>query len=279
MAERARVHFIEDLGGLELIEAAHDRPSFPRHAHPTYAVGEVHRGQNRFRYRGGAHVAPAGAVCTVTPDEVHTVEPAGEGFAYRCIYPPAALLRAAAEAATQARVRVTLVLPAVVDDPATAGLATAAIDAICAAAPPLAREQALARLLTRLVTVHATRPVPVRPAGVPGGAMERARDFLAAQVARNLSLGVVAGVAGMEPFAFLRAFARTYGLPPHAWVVQLRVRRAQELLRAGRAPAEVAAALGFSDQSHLTRHFRRVTGVTPGAYRRARWGPDGLSGG
>jgi AraC-like DNA-binding protein len=74
---------------------------------------------------------------------------------------------------------------------------------------------------------------------------------------------------GLHPFALLRQFQRVVGLPPHAFVVQLRVERARDLLRAGRSPASVAAALGFADQAHLTRQFKQRIGVPPGAYARA----------
>ena len=58
-------------------------------------------------------------------------------------------------------------------------------------------------------------------------------------------------------------------MPPHAYHLQLRIDRAKRLLAAGSAPARVANDSGFVDQSHLTRHFRKWVGVTPGAYARA----------
>jgi transcriptional regulator GlxA family with amidase domain len=57
------------------------------------------------------------------------------------------------------------------------------------------------------------------------------------------------------------------GMPPYAWLAQHRVHRARGLLDSGRKPAEVASMVGFADQAHLTRWFRRVLGVTPAAYR------------
>jgi transcriptional regulator GlxA family with amidase domain len=57
------------------------------------------------------------------------------------------------------------------------------------------------------------------------------------------------------------------GIPPYAWLAQYRVNRARGLLESGLKPAEVAALVGFADQAHLTRWFRRVLGVTPAAYR------------
>jgi AraC-like DNA-binding protein len=66
-----------------------------------------------------------------------------------------------------------------------------------------------------------------------------------------------------------RAFSATFGLAPSAYQRQLRLRAARRLLGLGVPPAEAAAQAGFADQAHLTRWFRRVYGVTPGAYTQA----------
>ena len=75
---------------------------------------------------------------------------------------------------------------------------------------------------------------------------------------------------GTSPFALLRAFRDSYGMPPHAWLTDARVRRARLLLDTGTRPAEAAVAVGFTDQPHLNRHFARIVGVPPGAYQRER---------
>jgi AraC-like DNA-binding protein len=104
--------------------------------------------------------------------------------------------------------------------------------------------------------------------------LARARDILAACSSANLGLGQLAAMVGLDPFTLVRGFARAYGLPPHAWLIQERVRRAQACLRAGLSPATVAAEVGFADQSHLCRHFKRIVGVTPGLYQRAASAKD-----
>lgn len=256
--------------GIELIEAVHPRPHFGRHAHATYAVGLVSWGANRFRYRGEFHTAPVGALCTVTPGEPHAVEPAGDlGFAYRCLYPSAELLSATAESVAGRRVGRTLALPPVIEDVRTARLVSAIFDAEACGAARLSRETCLLALLARLVTRHGLEPVAPRTPSLSAAGIARARDYLVAHLSENVALGTLASVAGLDPFALLRAFSRAYGLPPHAWLIQERVRHAQALLRTGLAPAEVAAEVGFSDQSHLTRHFKRILGFTPGSYRHA----------
>jgi AraC-like DNA-binding protein len=80
----------------------------------------------------------------------------------------------------------------------------------------------------------------------------------------------LAGDLGTSPFALLRAFRDAYGMPPHTWLTDARVRRARLLLDAGTPPAEAAVAVGFTDQPHLNRHFARIVGVPPGAYQRER---------
>jgi AraC-like DNA-binding protein len=96
----------------------------------------------------------------------------------------------------------------------------------------------------------------------------RIRDYLRREFARTVTLDELGHRAGMCRFALARAFTREVGLPPHAYQTQLRVLRACELIREGAPLSAVALHVGFSDQSHLCRHFKRILGMTPGGYGR-----------
>jgi len=98
----------------------------------------------------------------------------------------------------------------------------------------------------------------------------RARTVLEERMADPPPLKQLATDLGTSPFALLRAFREAYGMPPHTWLTDARVRRARHLLDSGSAPAEAAVAVGFTDQPHLNRHFTRIVGVPPGAYQRER---------
>lgn len=127
-------------------------------------------------------------------------------------------------------------------------------------------QEALAVLLPDFATVSGTAaalPSPVVPAAV-----RWVRDRLADSPEDPPPLEVLSDGAGLTPVQLVRAFTRAYGLPPFAWLTQHRVAQARGLLRQGVAVAEVAYALGFADQAHLTRRFRAITGLTPGVYRR-----------
>lgn len=97
--------------------------------------------------------------------------------------------------------------------------------------------------------------------------MTWAREFLEANAEQDVSLVRLAAVAGLSPFHLVRVFREAVGLPPHAYLDQVRVERAKGLLSAGLPIARAAAEAGFADQSHLTRRFKRLVGVTPGQYR------------
>jgi AraC family transcriptional regulator len=94
--------------------------------------------------------------------------------------------------------------------------------------------------------------------------------FIHANYARELPLTDMAEAVRVSPFHLARLFKRSLGVSPHQYLIQVRVNSARWLLSAGsgeRSLADVAAAVGFADQSHLTRHFKRMTGVTPRQYR------------
>jgi transcriptional regulator GlxA family with amidase domain len=99
--------------------------------------------------------------------------------------------------------------------------------------------------------------------------VRRALEYLRDEVARNVTLDELAAVAGIGKYHLIRRFQAATGVPPHAYQVALRVNLARKLLERGELATRVAAEAGFTDQSHLNRHFRRRLGLTPAQYARA----------
>jgi AraC family transcriptional regulator len=107
-------------------------------------------------------------------------------------------------------------------------------------------------------------------AGQPRAVAE-ALQFIHRNYARDVALSDIAAAVHLSPFHLARLFKQTLGVSPYQHVIQVRVNNARSLLAAGSGRgtlAEIASAVGFSDQSHLTRHFKRITGVTPRQFRR-----------
>jgi AraC family transcriptional regulator len=105
---------------------------------------------------------------------------------------------------------------------------------------------------------------------LPSRVLRRATEFMVSNMARGIQLEDVARAAGLSSFHFAHMFKHTTGMGPHRYLTMARVERLKELLRATETTLnELALSVGFADQSHMTRVFKRFTGATPNAYRRA----------
>jgi AraC-like DNA-binding protein len=137
----------------------------------------------------------------------------------------------------------------------------------------LAVDELLALTFSRLARagVLTSGEVGAAPApGAAGRAVARAVAILRARGAGGAGLDELAARAGVNKFVLLRAFKRELGITPHAYLIQLRLGRARDLLSRGAPPAEAALAAGFADQSHMGHHFRRSLGWSPRRYQLLR---------
>jgi AraC family transcriptional regulator len=106
--------------------------------------------------------------------------------------------------------------------------------------------------------------------GLPGGALRRVRAYIDAHIGERISLNELARETGVSRFHFARQFRLTTGESPMAYLRRVRIERSKSILQSrGITIAEVAAGLGFSDQSHFTRTFGRLVGVSPGSFARS----------
>jgi AraC-like DNA-binding protein/transcriptional regulator with XRE-family HTH domain len=124
--------------------------------------------------------------------------------------------------------------------------------------------------MARLVRLH-RRDARNAKRSAQQQAVRRVKAHLEECYAREVPLDELAALVGMDRYALVRTFAAEVGYPPHAYQMLVRVFQARRLLREGTSGAEVALAVGFTDQSHLIRHFRRLEGSTPAEFlRRAK---------
>jgi AraC-like DNA-binding protein len=231
------------------------------HMHNEFAVGTCTEGTEVIRYRGALHYAGPGSVVILEPGEPHTGGPAdGPGFVYRAMYPAAELL-------SDGLARPPRFREPVVIDPLLSLELRRVHAALSRAAEPLEAESRLSWLFGELVRRHASSAPPAYEVRGAGQATRRVMTLLADRLTCPPALTEIAAAAGLSRYQLLRSFRAEVGMPPYAWLAQHRVARARVLLERGQSPAEAAVLTGFADQAHLTRWFRRVVGVTPGAYR------------
>ncbi|MDQ0406692.1 AraC family transcriptional regulator [Streptomyces sp. NPDC048232] len=267
--ERARHWQYEELPDVDLLRAQYIRKTFVRHTHEHFVIAAIADGVEVFHHGGGDQYAGAGSLALVNPDTPHTGR-AGvpEGWRYGAVYPAPELVAGIAAETTTLRGTPGFVRP-VLDDPYAVELVHRVLRA-ADEGNALAADTLLRVAVTRLLRLNGG-PLPRREVPTAGGGVAaRARAVLEERMAEPPSLERLAGELGTSPFALLRAFRDAYGMPPHTWLTDARVRRARRLLDTGTSPAEAAVAVGFTDQPHLNRHFARIVGVPPGAYQRER---------
>lgn len=256
-----------DLAGVELRRGVSVAEPYPRHWHEEYQLCLVHAGGGDLFYRGTHHETPAASLFVVHPGEVHANQ-TETGCSFRSMYLAPELVRAAtSEAAGREQSLPFFPDPIIFDGEVIATYLTLHRSLEAPTATTLERESLMTELLARLVARYAR--VRLYRAAWRGGeraAVGRVRDYVAANYARNITLGELAKVANLSPFHLTRVFAKEVGMPPHAFQTQVRVARAKKLIRRGLPLSLVAAATGFADQSHLIRHFKRLLKITPGEY-------------
>jgi AraC-like DNA-binding protein len=240
---------------------------FSRHTHDEYSIAVIERGAPAFTCRGVTRLAPPGSFLLINPDEPHEGRSESDR-AYRMMYfEPSALARLLYDDSTGLRSNhFPLFRSAVVEDPSLSAeylrmhraLETESLGALEA-------ESRMLAFLTVLIGRHAecrivssdTRHTPL---------VRSIRQYLEAHFYEDPSLSDLSELTGVGRFSQLRQFRREVGLPPHGYLTQVRLREARRQLLTGKSPALIAAEVGFVDQSHLIKRFRRAFGITPSQY-------------
>lgn len=260
--------------GLVLGQAHFSHFEFDRHYHVDYHIGLVTHGVQRQHVRGGSLLLGPGCVALMPPGEIHDgagVSDYGGTYTLKTFRLSSELMRGFIEevsgGAPHERFFGTLV-----QDARLAGRFTLLHSAWMSGTPgePLAQEsQSLALMGALFARTGAVLPQEIR-GGLSVTHLRAVHDYCQAYLCEKIALDDLARQCGLSRFQFLRRFAHSVGLTPHAWLVRLRLERACAALATSRATvAQVAADVGFYDQSHFNRAFRMAYGVPPSAYQLA----------
>jgi AraC-like DNA-binding protein len=250
--------------GGTLLTATFRNQRFCRHWHETYVIPVMQAGAQAYWYRGAQHVAPAGTIAAINPGEVHDGERAApQGWTYRAFYPTVAWLERLAATIGSGPATTPWFPDTPIRDVGLACQLASAHACLERGLDPLEAETTLQSAFVSLLVRHAgTRPrlaTGLRDDARVGEMQERLRHDLT----EPMTLTALASSVGLSPFHAARLFTRAVGMPPHAWRNLRRIECALQRLGNGASAADAAAAAGFFDQSHFTRHVRRVYGVPP----------------
>lgn len=261
--DRIRVAPTEE--GIERIEARFHGNGFAPHRHDTYAIGLTISGVQTFSYRGEKRASLPGQVIVIHPDELHDGGAGTEsGLRYRMIYIPPELI--CETLAASGNTHLPFIRSPVISD---AGFRKDLADALSDIDHEMGtfRRDCLVTDLAACLSRHAD-------ARKGGGAslnwlsLKACAEYLKECCTDPIRMEELEDLGQMDRFTLSRQFRIVFGTSPHRYLVMRRLERAKTELHLGASLADAAFASGFADQSHLTRHFKRTFGMTPGHWRR-----------
>ncbi|MFD4524899.1 AraC family transcriptional regulator [Streptomyces sp. NPDC058470] len=248
-------------GVVEVFHAHYTEYAYPMHVHDAWTLLIVDDGAVRYDLARHEHGTPHDTVSLLPPHVPHNGSPVTEhGFRKRVLY------------LDLSRLDESFIGPAVdapdLVDPVLRRRVGQVHSALAHPGDELEAESRLTLVGERL-RGHLRPRLPGEPARPDRTLAGRLRELLDARLVEGVSLEEAARLLQAHPAHLVRAFSAAFGIAPHQYLMSRRVERARRLLLDGRPPGEVAPATGFFDQSHLTRHFRKLVGVPPGRYARA----------
>ncbi|MCI0415135.1 AraC family transcriptional regulator [bacterium] len=256
-----------DIPQLELRRGFAVAAPVPRHWHEDYQLCLIESGGGDLNYRGTTFPTPPATLFIVFPGEVHSNRATvGPGCTYRTIYVDPKLMQQSATEIHDKQSGIPFFPTTVLFEQDVIRKYFELHLALEHPSTSLERQTLLLELLADLLTRFAEYRSSSLTIRMENAAVQRVCDYLIAHYSENVRLGDLARIANLSGFHLNRVFSKHLGMPPHAFQTQVRVLRAKALLLKGWSISQAAMETGFADQSHLTRHFKRLLLVPPGHY-------------
>ena len=245
-------------GVTEVFHARFVDHAYPAHAHSTWTLFIVDDGAIRYDLDRHPHGSDPSMVTLLPPHVVHDGRPAtGRGFRKRVLYLDGGVFGEHLIGSAVDR--------PIIDDPLLRRRISAVHELLDCADDAFEAESRLAFVI-ETVRAHLNGRSDDHHWGRSRPLAEQLRALLDAHVLETLTLAAAGRLLGASPAHLVRSFTQTFGLAPHAYRLGRRIEIARQQLLDGQPPADVAVSIGFYDQSHFTRHFKRHVGTTPARY-------------
>jgi AraC-like DNA-binding protein len=233
--------------------------------HEAFSIGVIEAGVGGNFYKGALHLAPAGSIVLLNPGDVHTGFSAGSvPLSYRMLHvDPELMRRLVSDVAAKGSPHFT---EPVIHNTSLARRLHGFHSLTEQSEITLELEVLFAEAASAIIAAYGNISTPGGKSGKEHRAVSQIKTYLQENYFQNVTLGQLATLTGLNRSYLIRVFRDEVGMPPYAYLTQVRVEKAKRLLAEGQPSSQVALAVGFADQSHLTRFFKRIVGVTPGRY-------------
>jgi len=252
-----RIRVGKSLQGIERLEARFQRAGFAPHRHDTYAIGVTLSGVQTFRYRGIQRYCMPRQCHILHPDELHDGASATKaGFSYRILYIDPSVVQRALGGKL-----LPFVADPVVELPARRVRLLARAWDVNDDLEDVDHAEIVAEIADALQMLSSNRADTTRR--LPLKALQRVREEIAADPVHRCAVETLEGIAGLDRWTLARDFRAAYGTSPRTFRTMRQLDRARSLIMHGNSLAQAAVEAGFSDQSHMSRMFKRAYGLTP----------------
>ena len=249
---------------VELLHAMETRHYFPAHFHRGWCVNMLYRGERPFVYQRESFIQHPEQIVLINPGDIHEAGKDVENIysMYHITFNDLSLERQfSLPANTEPRFT-----QAVVDDVHLAASIRSDAEKLLTSRSAMGMEELQLDVIERLKPYLTGVNYPEKIHVSDSKAFLRVRDYINDNLFEDISLLDISDAVGYSVSHVVAGFKETFGMTPHAYLVQLKIKTAQTMIDAGKRPADVATELNFFDQSHFIRAFKKTVGVTPNQY-------------
>ena len=264
---RTRIWRSQYLQSIELVHSVSKSHSLPRHFHEELELC-IRQGDGwQFNYRGAMHSVPSDTLVVTQPQEAHHADSTSDrNCTFRGLRVGADLLQQVAIEVAGRKTELPFFPMPLVHDRDLNTQIVQVHQALEQSISGLEQQTLILDLLAQLILRCADNPPSLAKLGEERQPVDRVRAYLEDHYDQEISLEQLAQIANMSSFHLNRSFCKTFGIPPHAYQIQVRIMRAKRLLRKEWSIEKVATETGFASQSHFGSHFKRLVCVTPRQY-------------
>ncbi|MBI9111856.1 AraC family transcriptional regulator [Maridesulfovibrio ferrireducens] len=252
------------------VEAINIANKFPRHVHSGYIFSMIDTGIRRVKFHSQKIEFSAGEMCILSPGTPHSCESFSEGtsgpHSYRALCVDKNFMQKLAEDICGKHCPAPGFNPYTVYRNTDSESFNTFFDLLETSGNTLERQTTLNSFLYHAIQHLSSIPPQEENSGPQEKPLARVKDFITKNFRNNLTLNNLSEIACISSFHLQKLFVKKYGISPQEYLINCRVREAEQLIRNGTPMAEAALNSGFFDQSHFSRHFKRVIGISPGRF-------------